>query len=220
MLCACRRHIHIFNLGLHHKAYRSEENSLGSHCNIGIFLWRNTHDCCRIDSISAMRYGGNMEFRIVILQRIKSCMVAKVALQDLLLGSIDIALNHKVAIFGNIDIVCDTLYQLYGFSAQQTCQQVLVNVVRHGCSSGVGIYRVATYRYRHGHLLASCLICLVVACARLVAMPVHSRSAVIEDLHTIHSDIANTAIRVYCMRHRKRYETPTIIHPTFQNWEQ
>ena len=161
----------------------------------------------------------NVELRIVIFERVETCVVAKIALKDLLLRSIDIALNYKVAILGNVDVVSYALHKFYRLASQQTCQEVLVNTVGQWCCCRVGIYGVATNRHRYGHLLASGFVTLVVTCARLVAMPMHSRSVVVKHLHTVHSHIAKTSLGIYGMHHRKGYKSPSVVRPTLQNWQ-
>ena len=118
---------------------------------------------------------GNVEAGIEILQRIKSRMIAKVALDDLLLRGIDVALDNEVAILGDADVARQRLDQTNGLLAQETCQQILVHIIGHRGCGGIGVCGIASERYNNGHTLAQSFIGIVVAGTRLMDVPVHTR---------------------------------------------
>ena len=144
-------------------------------------------------------------------------MVAKIALDYKWLGRIDVTLDYKVAIIGNIDVVCDALDKFYRLSAKETRQQIFIQIVGHRCCCGVCIGRVTTDGNRYGHTLAQRLITVVVARSRLVTVPMHTRCLAVKYLHTVHSDIAQTTLRVECIYHRQGDKTTTIAAPTLEN---
>ena len=71
------RQYHINNFRNHCHFNRSQENPFSCFSNPCIFLWRNSYNGCRIDSIFPMGDGGDMKLRIIICKRIITGVITK-----------------------------------------------------------------------------------------------------------------------------------------------
>ena len=123
-------------------------------------------------------------------------MVAKIALDGLLLHGVNIALKYDVTILRNTNITRQRLDQSHGLLAQESCQQIFVHIVGHRCRGSIGINGIATQRNHNGHSATQTLIAVVVACSGLMYMPVHTSRALIEALHTVHTNISYARLGV------------------------
>ena len=66
-------------------------------------------------------------------------MVAKIALDGLLLGGVHITLDNEVAILGHANIARECLNQPHRLTTQEASQQILIHIIGHRGRSGVGI---------------------------------------------------------------------------------
>ena len=130
-------------------------------------------------------------------------MVAKSSLYGKLLGWVDIALKYDIAVGRYPNVVGQTLYHLHRLTAQHTRQEHLIHIVGHRSSCRVGVHWVSAQGNTHWHTLTTLLVTQVVARTSLMAMPVHTRSALVEDLHSIHSHIRDARLGIFCADHRQ-----------------
>ena len=147
-------------------------------------------------------------------------MVAERPLDRLLLGGIDIAFDHEIAVGRHLDPAGQTAHQLHGTPAQESRQQVFVHVVGHRRRRGIRIDGIAAQRDGHGHPPPLPPVAVVVACAGLVHVPVHTGRAVVENLHPVHPHVAHPRIGVERMHHRQRNEAPAVLRPAFEHRQQ
>jgi len=212
-------HPQIVRLGQHRPADRRQKNPLGRLRYVGVLLRGNPHDRGRVDGIAAAGDRRDVENRIKVLERVKARMVAERPLDRLLLGRIDISLDHEVAVGRNLQIAGQTSHQLDRTTAQKPGQQILVQIVRHWGRRGVSVDGIAAQTDRHGHPTAESPVSPVVPLAGFVHMPVHSGRTLREDLHPVHTHVANAAFRIDRVNQRERNETPAVERPALQNRE-
>ncbi len=144
-------------------------------------------------------------------------MVAERPLHGTLLGRIDIALDHEVAVGRHPQLVGQTLHQPHAAAAQKTRQKVLVHVVGHGRRGGIGIDRIAAQRHRHGHAAPQTPAGVEVPGTGLVHVPVHARGAVVEELHAVHARIAHARFGIDRVHDGQRHEPPPVAGPAAQH---
>ncbi len=209
-------HREVHDLGLHGEADRFEEDALRGPGDPGILLGRYAHERGGPDRVAPVRDGRHMEPRVAVFERVESRMVAERPLHGALLGRIDIALDHEIAVGRHPQLIGQALHQPHAAAAQKTRQEVLVHVVGHGRRGGIGIDRIAAQRHRHGHAAPQTPAGVEVPGTGLVHVPVHARGAVVEELHAVHARIAHARLGIDRVHDGQRHEPPPVAGPAAQ----
>jgi hypothetical protein len=99
-----KREVDIDDLGILHLK-QGQENPFRGLAHITVFHWWLAHHCSRIDRILLVRDTGNVKDRVVIGQRVIAGVIAERAFQLKILVDIDITLEYKLGIGGNVDVI-------------------------------------------------------------------------------------------------------------------
>src|SRR6266540_4099483 len=190
-----------------------EEQSFSCFTEVAIFHGWPPDDGGRINGIISMSDAGHMKNRIIVGERVKAGVVAKRTLPTKLLGGSDVALDDDIRIGRDLDIDRDAFYQFNAFLAQKTGEQDFIDLIGQRRSGGINHRRVAAQASRELKPAGMFFLALIMARAYFMGMPMHARSARIEHLHAVKTDVSRAFEWIFRENHRQRDERTGVTRP-------
>ena len=210
------RHIQIQHLGRKSHRYRKSKYLFSSHRDVSVLHRRHANYRRRIHSVLPVRDARDVEFRIIIRQRIESSVVAKRPFQHQFFLRVHIALNHKIGVLRHVNLgLREAFDQIDSLAAQKTGEQILVDAVGKRSRGAIRIHRVAAKYNRTRHPASEFFILLIMTRPGLVQVPMHRSSLAVKQLYAIHTDIADARLGVYGIHHRQCNKPAAVVWPAF-----
>ena len=214
------RHVQIQHLRRKCHRNRKPEYLFCRQRNVSVLHWRHANYRRRIHGILLVRDASDVEFWIIIRQRIESRVVAERPFQHQFFIRIHIALNHKIRILRHVNIwLSETFDKPHSLAAQKSCEQIFIDAIGQRRSCAIRIHRVAAKYNRARHPATEFFILLIMTRTSLVQMPMHRSGLTVKQLNTIHTNIADAGLGVDSVHHWQRHKLAAVVWPTFQDWK-
>ena len=192
---ALGRHVVVDDFGRGELEQR-QEDALGGVTEIEVFHGRSADDRCGVDRLLAHRHRGDVHLRIQIGFGVEPRVIAERPFDDERIGRIDVAFDHELRVSGHFKIVGDRLGQPHRILAQEAGEEKLVDVGRERRAGGIHAGRITADDDADRHFLAALRHLPHMLRTGFMPLPVHRNGALVDLLHAIHADVANTTRRI------------------------
>ena len=212
-----RRHRHVHNFRVLHLHHR-QKDPLHRVAHVKILLRRRPHYRRQVNRLLAVCRALHVKDRVLPFERIKPGVIAKGALRPQFV-QIHIPLKHNLRIRRHFQLIRLARHHLYRLAPQESREHHFVQIRRNGQHPRQRRRRVRANRHAHRNPSLRILLPRAPEMLRsvLLRLPVHSRGALVINLHPVHPDVALPGLRILRKHQRKCDESPTVLRPALQN---
>src|ERR1700730_4710305 len=157
-----------------------------------------------------------MENRVPIDGRVESCVIPERSFISQFAG-LNIPLQDKIDIGRYFNVARLTLYKLDRFFSNESSEKHFIEPIRQRRGRSKSVSGISTETDCDRHSLFFFVVPPAVARADFVNLPMHAGRPIVKDLHSVHSKIALSCVRISGVDNRQRNKSSAVSGPTEEN---